>query len=176
MLNVQEICQTYQELIEVYTQSLNKYAENQFNYKKADYIWSLGQMFEHLVITHNFFVYQTKNCLEQRKGQIGGDKTEIGENIYRYGTLPPIKITIPEKYRGLEPVAQTIAFYKGALTKMITEFQALAEPISQDAGEYKTFHARFGMLNALEWYKNAEMHLRHHLRQKQELEEFALNL
>jgi hypothetical protein len=173
MLNAQEICQAYQELIFTYQEALKQYSEADFQIKKAKDVWSLGQMYEHLQTSHSFFIYQVKNCLEQRKGQIGGEKTEMGENIYKYGTFPPIKVTIPEKYRGPEPVAKPLNEYAAILETMQADFQALVEPLEQNSGDYKTTHARFGMLNALEWYKSAEMHLRHHLRQKQELEEFA---
>jgi hypothetical protein len=176
MLNSAEICQAYQDLIAVYQKALNQYSEVDFQRKKAQDVWSLGQMYEHLHSSHSFFIYQVKNCLEQRKGQIGGEKTETGENIYKYGTFPPIKVTIPEKYRGPDPVAKPVAEYAEVLETMKTDFQALLEPLEQDLGAYKTQHARFGMLNALEWYKSAEMHLRHHLRQKQELEDFAYQI
>jgi hypothetical protein len=176
MLNIKEICQAYQELIVDYQKALNQYSEADFQLKKAEEVWSLGQMYEHLYSSHSFFIYQVKNCLAQRKGQIGGEKTEIGENIYKYGTFPPIKVTIPEKYRGPEPIAKPRTAYAEMLETMQTDFQALVEPLEQDSGAYKTQHARFGMLNAVEWYKSAEMHLRHHLRQKQELEDFAYQI
>jgi hypothetical protein len=173
MPNAQSINQACAELLNHYHKALDTYSETDFLAKQAAEVWSLGQMYEHLTTSHSFFIYQVKNCLEKRKGELGGEKTDIGKNIYQHGTFPPIKVSIPEKYRGPEPVARAISEYKVIFEQMKTDFTALVDKISADEGEYKTSHARFGMLNALEWYQNAEMHLRHHLRQQKELEEFV---
>ncbi|MDQ0430163.1 MULTISPECIES: hypothetical protein [Caryophanaceae] len=37
---------------------------------------------------------------------------------------------------------------------------------------HKVEHGGFGWLNAKEWHKLVDMHFRHHLRQKEELESY----
>jgi hypothetical protein len=166
-----EIYQKLETAVNQYIGSLDNYTEEQFTSKKAEDIWSLAQMYEHLSLTSGvFFMANVVRCLEQRKGQIGGEKNEYGEKQYKYGTFPPIKIKIPEVLRGPEPVAKTLAEYKILLPKVLEDAQKLIEPITTNDGQYKTLHPAFGWLNAIEWFQMLEMHFSHHLRQKAELE------
>ncbi len=166
-----EISQKLENTINQYIDSLDNYSDEQFAYKSAEDVWSLGQMYEHLYITSGyFFMAHVMRCLEQRKGQIGGEKNEFGEKQYKFGTFPPIKIKIPEVLRGPEPVAKTSSEYKVLLAKVLVDAQKLIEPIEANDGQYKTLHPAFGWLNANEWFHMLEMHFNHHLRQKTELE------
>ena len=139
-----EIYEHLERVVKGYQEALDRYSDEQFTHKSAEDVWSLGQMYEHLVLTSNFFfLANTLRCLEQRKGQWGGEKNKYGDNIFEYNSFPPVKIKIPEAVRGPEPVAKTRAAYGPLLEKV---------------------------LNAREWYHNMEMHFKHHLRQQAELE------
>jgi hypothetical protein len=158
-----------------YITALDTYTDDQFIFKSADEVWSLGQMYEHLYITsHYFFFANILRCFEHRKGQLGGERNQYGDNIFKYNSFPPVKVKIPEPLRGPEPVAKTREEYRVLLEKVITDAQKLIEPLTNDAGEYKCFHPVFAWLNAHEWYHNMEMHFRHHLRQQKELEALAV--
>jgi hypothetical protein len=168
-----EIYQKLETAVNQYLGSLDNYSDEQFAHKNANEVWSLGQMYEHLYITSGyFFMANVMRCLEQRKGQIGGEKNEYGEKQYKYGTFPPIKIKIPEVLRGPEPNAKTRAEYKVLLPKVLEDAQKLIELIEANDGQYKTNHPAFGWLNANEWFQMLEMHFNHHLRQKVELETY----
>ncbi|MCU0324732.1 MAG: DinB family protein [Spirosomaceae bacterium] len=171
-LSVNEVFDNLESVVNQYIRSLGEYADEQFTSKKDADTWSLGQMYEHLVQTSNFFfMANVMRCLEQRKGQIGGEKNEWGEKQFRYGGFPPRKFKIPEALQGPEPVAKSREEYKSLLGKVLEDAQKLIEPILQNNGEYKTLHPPFGFLNAAEWFYAMEMHFRHHLRQKEELEQ-----
>jgi hypothetical protein len=49
----------------------------------------------------------------------------------------------------------------------------LIEAASHDDGSYKTLQVAIGWLDAKEWFYLHEMHYRHHLRQKTELESLS---
>lgn len=170
MLSPNSIYIDLEKLIEQYISKLETYSPQEFAHKTDESTWSLGQMYEHLIISNSFFYYQINNCFSQRKGQIGGDKNPTGENMYQYGSFPPIKIKIPEAWKGPEPIAKAKQEYTKLLQTELEKLNLLITPLQNDSGEYKTFHAACGMLNALEWYKMAEMHLKHHLKQASELE------
>ncbi len=170
MLQAKPIYQDIEALIKGYLQKLAIYTNVQFEQKTSPETWSLGQMYEHLITSSSFFRYQIKLCLSQQKGQLGGEKNSTGENMYQYGSFPPIKIKIPEAWKGPEPSAKPKEAYHALLQKELDSLCELVDIIQDDAGEYKTMHAVCGMLNALEWFKMAEMHLKHHLTQAKELE------
>ncbi len=166
-----QIFDELKQTIEGYIAALDNYSDEQFTHKSAEDVWSLGQMYEHLSVSASyFFLANTLRCLEQRKGQIGGDKNQYGDNLYKYNSFPPIKIRIPDAVRGPEPVAKTRAEYQTLFTKIIADAKDLIVPITNDLGQYKCIQPAFGWLNAHEWYHLMEMHFRHHLRQQTDLE------
>jgi len=168
-----EIFDRLQQTINGYVAKLDTYTDAQFAHKSAPDVWSLGQMYEHLYLSSSFFfIANTLRCLEQRKGQIGGKKNQNGDNIFKYNGFPPIKVAIPEVLRGPEPVAKSRDDYRALLANIIADTQKKVEPVLADAGEYKCLQPVFGWLNAHEWLHVHEMHLRHHLRQQKELEEW----
>jgi DinB superfamily len=166
-----EIYARLEKIINGYIEALDGYTDEQFFYKPAEEVWSLGQMYEHLLITANyFFLANILRCLEQRKGQVGGEKNHYGDNLFKYNGFPPVKLKIPEVLRGPEPVAQSPDVYRAAFPKVLEDARKLMEPVVQNNGEYRCIQPAFGWLNAHEWYHLLEMHFRHHLRQQAELE------
>ena len=165
--------QKTQDVIDIYITSLENYTDDTFLMKKDDNTWSVGQMYEHIFISAQFFMYQTNNCLSEKKGQMGGDKTDIGENIYQYDGFPPIKIKIPEAYQTAEQlVPKTRTEYKTFFVNLLLQMEKMLEILEKNNGEYKVKHAVCGFLGALEWYKMVWYHSEHHFIQKKELEMF----
>jgi hypothetical protein len=155
-----------------YKTALTQYSEVVFNHKEAEDVWSIGQMYEHLVASAGwFFLKNIKYCLEQRNGQLGGEMNENGQKLFHYNGFPPIKIKVPGG--GPQPVAQPIGNYSGAIDKIIDQIVAQESAVENDPGQYKTSHPAFLWLSAKEWLQSFEMHTRHHFRQKAELEGFA---
>ncbi len=161
-------------VVNQYINSLDDYSDEQFFFKKDEETWSLGQMYEHLTVSSQFFfLANCVRCLEKRKGQLGGDKTHFGKQQFKYGGFPPVKLKIPDAIRGPEPVAKTREEYKSILKKILVDSQNLIEAVSNDDGSYKALQVAMGWLDAKEWYYLHEMHYRHHLRQKTELESLS---
>ncbi len=166
-----EVYPNLETVVNQYISSLDEYSDEQFFYKKDEETWSLGQMYEHLTVSSNFFfLANCVRCLEKRKGQEGGEKNEFGTKLFMKGGFPPIKVKIPEVLRGPEPVAKARAEYRPILKKILLDSKNLIETVSNDDGSYKALQPAMGWLNAKEWFYLHEMHYRHHLRQKAELE------
>ena len=168
-----QIFENLQQTLNGYVAKLDVYSDEQFAQKPSETEWSLGQMYEHLYRSSTFFfLANTLRCLDQRKGQVGGEKNEYGDKLYKYNSFPPIKVKIPEVLRGPEPVAQTRDDYRLHFAAIAADAQKMIEAVATDAGEYKCIQPAFGWLNAHEWFHLHEMHVRHHLRQQKELEEW----
>lgn len=169
-----EVYPNLETVVNQYLNSLDNYSDEQFFFKKDEETWSLGQMYEHLTVSSQFFfLANCVRCLEKRKGQEGGEKNEFGEKLFIKGSFPPVKLKIPDAIRGPEPVAKTREEYKIILKKILTDAQNLIEAVSKDDGSYKALQVAMGWLDAKEWYYLHEMHYRHHLRQKTELESLS---
>ncbi|GAB4130186.1 MAG: DinB family protein [Raineya sp.] len=156
-----------------YLESLKKYSQEDFLYKQDEQTWSLGQMYEHLAISSEFFIRQAEGCLREEKGDFEGSKTQVGEQMFALGGFPPIKIKPPEQYKAAtEVVARSIDEYQDLFAEFIERLPKLQKTIEQNPTTYKRKHAMFGMLTASEWIWCLETHLRHHFRQESELEGF----
>ena len=165
--------QKTQDVINIYIASLENYTDETFLMKKDENTWSVGQMYEHIFLSSHFFLYQANNCLSEKKGQIGGDKTDIGKNIYQYKGFPPIKIKIPEAYQTSEAlVPKTRIEYNLFFVDLLVKMEKMLETLEKNNGEYKIKHEVCGFLDALEWYKMVCYHSEHHFIQKKELETF----
>lgn len=165
--------QAFATTMQGFISALDRYTDEQFAAKPADQEWSLGQMYEHLSGANTyFFLANTKRCLEKRKGQEGGEKTDSGLNIFKYNSFPPVKIKMPEAVRGPEPVAKDRSTYKVLFEESLKSGLQLADELPEDEGIYKTWHPVFGWLNAKEWFQACEIHVRHHQRQQKEREEW----
>lgn len=169
-----EVYPNLETVVNQYISSLDDYSDEQFFFKKDEETWSLGQMYEHLTVSSQFFfLANCVRCLEKRKGQEGGEKNEFGEKLFTKGSFPPVKLKIPDAIRGPEPVAKTKEEYRSILKKILTDSQNLIEAVSNDDGSYKALQVAMGWLDAKEWFYLHEMHYRHHLRQKTELESLS---
>jgi len=169
-----EVYPNLETVVNQYISSLDDYSDEQFFFKTNEETWSLGQMYEHLTVSSQFFfLANCVRCLEKRKGQEGGEKNEFGEKLFIKGSFPPVKLKIPDAIRGPEPIAKTREEYRNILAKILTDSQNLIEAVSNDDGSYKALQVAMGWLDAKEWYYLHEMHYRHHLRQKTELESLS---
>ncbi len=175
MKTPETIVQELNDLLDNYKTSLMGYSEAMFIFKSDEDTWSLAQMYEHVCSSaQKFFLANTKRCLEQRNGQEGGEPTEHGKQLMSLGAFPNIKIKVPEAVR-TEIIASPKATYTEAIEIIRTSAASMQTAVEADPGTYRVNHPIFGFLNAHEWFLNLEMHTRHHLKQKKELENLASN-
>lgn len=171
---MEEIEKKLKSTFSPFIEGLKIYTEDEFFYKESEEIWSLAQMYEHITGTgFAYFLANINRCLEQRKGQIGGELTDAGSYVlYKNGFPPDKKFKRPDTETVPVIIPKTIAHYALELPKLLEELLAVIPKVEKDSGEYKTFHFYFGMLNANQWLLNTEFHFRHHLIQKAELETY----
>jgi DinB superfamily len=173
MKSQEEILIAINEVLDIYKNGLETYSNAAFEYKHDDETWSLGQMYEHIFSSsQKFFLANTKRCLEQRNGQEGGEPNEKGKLLMAAGAFPNIKIKVPEAVKSVI-IANAKDAYFDAIEIVRTSAQEMINALKSDTGTYRIEHPVFGFLNAKEWFLNMEMHNRHHLKQKTELEALA---
>ena len=166
-----EINQNLKSVIDVYINSLANYSDEQFTKRKDEDTWSLGQMYEHIALGSNrFFLANVLRCLEKRKGQEGGEMNKYGINTFKYNGFPPMKFKVPGTEKTPDLEVRSKAEYAVLLQKIVDDADKLVVALETDEGTYKTHHPLFDWLNAREWFQMLEIHTRHHLRQKEELE------
>nr|WP_091171068.1 DinB family protein [Paenibacillus sp. 1_12] len=157
------------ELIEVYKNKLQSYSPEQLRRVTEQGVWSLGQMYNHLILVAYEYLNHVETCMSEGEEQKCG-KTEAGEQVYRLGRFPPIKIKLPDHLDNPNnsESKEDLTIGLDQLRQKMMEWEGKVDTVNPN---YKFKHDGFGWLNAREWFDLIGMHFRHHLLQKSELEQ-----
>ncbi|WP_033543630.1 DinB family protein [Planococcus sp. CAU13] len=158
-----------EELLVTFKSDLSRYSLEQLRYISEEGVWSIGQMYDHLLLVAHEYLDSVELCeTSAAEGELA--KSKFGEELFRNGGFPPVKIRLPDEMN--EPPNNT-----DSQEKLISRMDALIERMARQeskveeiAPNRKVQHGGFGWLNSKEWYELVGMHFRHHLRQKSELE------
>ncbi len=157
-------------LIETYKSYLQNYSLEQLRYITTEGVWSIGQMYDHLILVALEYLDNVETCGAAKEEQTLG-KTEFGEQLFKIGGFPPIKIKLPAELNTPPSNSDRIEDLMSRLDQVIQKLRQWESKVDGINPNYKVKHGGFGWLNAREWYDLVSMHFRHHLRQKHELEQ-----
>ncbi|MBB2482520.1 DinB family protein [Bacillus sp. APMAM] len=158
------------EVLETFKKDLQNYSLEQLQYISAEGVWSIGQMYDHLIVVANEYLDYMEACALAKEEQTLG-KTDFGENLYKLGGFPPIKIKLPTELNSPPNNSASREELTNRLDQVIERMREWEMKVDGINPNYKVKHGGFGWLNAREWYDLVGMHSRHHLRQKAELEQ-----
>ncbi|WP_214740678.1 MULTISPECIES: DinB family protein [unclassified Exiguobacterium] len=150
-------------------EDLIHYSESDLRYKHAPKIWSIGQMYDHLILVASEYLDEVEICL-RGDGVSDGEKTPFGEKLFMEGGFPPIKIELPPEMNQPPNNTDSSVTLQERMQSLISRMKTLESQLENTAEDRKTFHGGFGWLNATEWFELVEMHTRHHRLQQRELE------
>ena len=122
--------------------------------------WSLGQVYTHLIQDTGYFVGQMWICLSGGTVASGG-MNPGGERLFALGSLPDARLEGPST--GVV-IAQPASI--GQVRERLLAIREAVDALDFTQPSGKTAHPGFGLFSATEWLQFAEMHLRHHFRQK----------
>ena len=135
----------------------------------------MGQLYNHLIQgTLNYHLPQIEQCINSDTNK---SKSKNFKGFLAYRILkgfPPIKIKVPDSdaYTPKQPKSKD-EIIKGLETLKRKMEQTLKNLEKNQKG--KTPHPGFAYLNASEWFRLIPMHFKHHLRQKERIDNY-LNL
>jgi len=173
MKTTQSILSQFEKTAGVWLASLDQYSEEQFAKKPNEDSWSIGQVYNHIVVSARLYhLQQIAQCLEGKQTERNVGKKLPGKLTFFLGSFPPMRIKVPpsETYTPKQP--PNIEAMKIGLQKLIKIMRETEQKLSGASEFPKTAHPVFGFLNAREWFYLIEMHFRHHLRQKRRLDRF----
>ena len=148
---------------------LHRYSMQQLRHVPAPGVWSLGQLYNHLVLTALDYLDKVEMCTAAEEEPTLG-KTEAGEQLFRLGGFPPVKIKLPDGPENSPSNSDTQEELLQGLDRVVSRMKEWEEKLETESPNRKIKHDGFGWLNAREWFGLVDMHFRHHLRQKSELE------
>jgi len=158
------------KLINSYKNELQNYSLEQLRYISEEGVWSIGQMYDHLILVAHEYLDNMEACATSNEEQPLG-KTQFGVQLYRNGGFPPIKIRLPDELNSSPNNSDSKEELISRMNQLIQRLRNWKSEVDNINSNNKVEHGGFGWLNAREWYDLVEMHFRHHLRQKGELEQ-----
>mgnify|MGYP000368541260 CR=1 FL=1 len=171
-MNNKNTLNDFLKIVEIWEKELDNYDTNQLTQKENAENWSIGQLYKHLIDgTLNFHLQQVNLCINSTENK---SKKKNFKGFLAYNLLngfPPIKIKVPasETYTPKEP--ESVDELKNGFQKLRQEMENVLENLKKDK-KGKTAHPGFSYLNASEWYRLIPMHFKHHIRQKERIDNF----
>ncbi|TMV50992.1 DinB family protein [Paenibacillus mesophilus] len=172
-MDTKQTLERFEEIVSLYRQQLDRYEMDQLTRTPEVGEWSLGQVYVHLIqTTMRMQLRQIEACRENGGPASGtvGEKTEPGKAVFDLGAFPPIRIRVAasDAYTPRQPESKEQLV--DGLNEVVRRMREVEPSLEGIPAENTAPHPRLGKLNAKEWFALAEMHFRHHLRQKERLD------
>jgi len=164
------LIQKFNHTIDSWIAALDQYTIAGLWAKPTPGSWSIGQMYMHLIQDTGFYLDQLGACLTTDE-HAHESASAFVLTMLRNNEFPdtiieghPANATIPQ------PESKTQLFT--GLGQIRQQANALASQMATAGFKGKSLHPGFRYLTADEWLQLAEMHLRHHFRQKARIDDF----
>jgi hypothetical protein len=162
------------DIIEYWIRELDHYTFEQLCKKPSAESWSLGQLYMHLLENTDYYVDQILICTSNNDFQ-NEEAAHAAKEMFDNNTFPneliegpPENAFTPQPTNKQQLIVDLFALQlkvNTAIVSMIT---------SNNKG--KTKHPGLNYFSANEWLQFAEMHFRHHVRQKERIDIFLQQL
>jgi len=163
---------TYKKLLPLakyWLKELDFYGTNQFKRKVTDKSWTIGQIYDHLLIySQEVHLKAIQECLYQKDADAKQGKSFKGITQFLVGSYLPFKYkSNPYKEPGQPLSTEKV---KDDFYRFLKLVYKVAKEIDYKKPTSKVKHPTLGYLTAEEWFQLMEMHFRHHLKQKKKLD------
>ena len=157
--------------INIWIDELRNYSLHHLLSKPDEMSWSLGQLYEHILEETRWYFGQIEVSLNDKDhAQI--ETSEAAKTLFGRGAFEDKMIQgdplISENVRQPISLEELTSYFV-----QLKDEAALIWNQIQHAKVYgKSEHPGMGFLNCFEWFEYAEMHMRHHLKQKARIDGF----
>ena len=158
------------QAVDIWMHELQRYSFSQLIAKPSPNSWSVGQIYIHLIEATHYFIKQIHSCASHNENS-DGDAYPAAKSMFNNNDFPDELLDGPPS-NAVTPQPESKDQITAGLIKMKEDLKKAAELAHQNQSAGKTKHFGLGYFTAAEWLQFAEMHMRHHLRQKKRLDEF----
>ena len=164
------LIENFNRTIDSWIKALEHYNFTQLCTKPSANSWSLGQVYIHLIEDTKYYIEQIKICITtndhvNEEASINARKMLL-DNDFPDAILEgnPANAYVPQP-ASKEQLVSSLAGIKNEMNNLYR--MALKSPFNG-----KTKHPGLNYFSAGEWLQFADMHFRHHLRQKRRIDHF----
>ena len=161
------LIEDFNHTIDTWIDVIQQYNFQQLCMKPAADSWSIGQVCMHLVNDTNWFIEQIKICVPDNNN---ADETMLpfAQTMFLNNSFPDEKLINPANINIPRPQSKEVLLQ--LFINLKKDMNDAVAQIENSKSKGKTKHPGFNYFNAFEWLQFAEMHLRHHLKQKERIE------
>jgi len=171
MKNPNMAIEKFNETLDIWMFELDSFSLEQLLMKPDPISWSLGQVYEHLIEETNWYNEQIEIALNDIQNA-NVPMTVKTQKLFEERSFPNQRILgdplISENVK--QPVS--IDRLKSDLENLKIRTNEIWDRMTKAISYGKSEHPGMGYLNCYEWLQYAEMHMRHHLKQKSRVENF----
>ena len=164
------LIENFHHSINTWITELEQYNVIQLCTQPATKSWSLGQLYIHLTDDAKYYIEQIKICVSSNDNAMK-EMSAFAKTIFLNNSFPdkqiegaPANEFIPQPGSKDELVS--------SLINLKNKMNQAAMQVSESPFRGKTKHPGLGYFSAAEWLQFAEMHFRHHLRQKKRIDDY----
>jgi hypothetical protein len=159
----------FHETIDDWISSLDRYSLAELLFKPGPESWSIGQVYMHLLNETRYYIMQMEECLTTDE-HAGETMKEAGVTMFTNNAFPDARIKgEPGSIAKIQQPSGLVQL-KQEMVELKKDMNQIWEKILRQQTNGKTRHPGLGYFNSKEWFQFAEMHLRHHLRQRSRIE------
>lgn len=158
-----ELSQSIQETVDQWILLIEELSEQQLKWKPSDTQWSICQVLVHILEETSFYLKQGEEANLQ-ENYLEKSKNDGGEMMFRENAFPNIQIPGDPNSTTQPKSAFTKEELKALYLNTYDQLISLLNESRDKRG--KSRHPGLGYFTGLEWCQFAEMHMRHHFRQR----------
>ena len=164
------LIEDFNNTIDTWIKELDHYNLTELRAKPSVGSWSLGQVYFHLIKNTRYYIEQIRICTSAND-HIHEEASPEAIAMFRNNEFPNAILEGPDT-NAIIPQPQGKDELKSAFLDLRNQMNNAAFLISNSSCKGKTKHPGLSYFSANDWLQFAEMHLRHHLRQKKRIDDF----
>ncbi len=160
----------FRKTIDIWIKDIDELSFEQLCKKPAQNSWSLGQVCMHLTAATDYFLEQAGICLSNNENCKETMKPNA-KAMFRDKEFPNERIEGPPS-NNFTPQPTSKEEILSSFAKIKESIVQLEDQVLTSTYKGKTKHLGLDYFSATEWLQFAEMHFRHHFRQRDRIKAF----
>jgi hypothetical protein len=161
------------DTLDLWIDSVDRYTYAELTSKPTPQHWSIGQVCMHLIADSLFYIEQMGICVTSNDH--ADDEASVNGKTMLHNNSFPDEIIEGAPENALIPQPESKERLVNDLFDLKGTFNRVAANLARSPYRGKSKHPGLGYFSAMEWLQFADMHFRHHLRQKQRIDDFLAN-
>jgi DinB superfamily len=162
--------QDFIRVLEIWIKELEAFNFDQLCAKPSSHSWSLGQVSMHLLESTQYYLDQAMRCALS-DDYVQEEMSSEAKIMFSNNAFPDEIIEGPPSNEATKQPTSKLELIRDLL-KLKEEVNQVSRLISSSSRKGKTKHPGLNYFSSKEWFQFADMHFRHHLKQKERIEAF----